>query len=56
MSELYVYKGVVGVVVPLSVVGAVLTEDRALDDVVDALSAFLFLRPAFLRPILILSE
>lgn len=59
-SELDVEKGIVGVVAPLGVVGAVLTEDRALertlDDVVDALSAVLFLRAAFFRPMLMLME
>jgi hypothetical protein len=59
-SELDVEKVIIGVVPPLGVVGAVLIEDRALectlDDVVDALSAVLFLRAAFFRPMLMLRE
>jgi hypothetical protein len=50
----------VDVVAPPGVVGAVLTEDRALeralDDVVDALSVLLFLCAAFFRPMLMLRE
>jgi hypothetical protein len=59
-SELDVEKVIIGVVPPLGDVGAVLIEDRALectlDDVVDALSAVLFLRAAFFRPMLMLRE